>query len=287
MTSEPIHLETKGAGGAELGAAFEEFMTAFEAFKASNDERLGELETRMGADVVTTEKVERISHALDEHKRAIDRLVLKKARPPLGRDAGAVVELEHKQAFEAYMRSGDDRLLRGIEAKAMSYGSGQDGGYLVPDETEAAIGKRLAALSPIRSIAAVRQVSAAVLKKPFMTAGPAVGWVGETAARTETTSSTLDELQFPTAELYAMPAATQSLLDDAVVDLDQWIGAEVEAAFAEQEGAAFVTGDGTNKPKRFPRLRPGRRGELGLEQDRLCADRRGRRIGRPATSPTC
>src|SRR6185312_15961781 len=116
---------------------------------------------------------------------------------------------------------------------------------LVPDETEAEIGRRLAALSPIRAIASVRQVSAAVLKKPFAISGPAVGWVGETAARPQTAASTLAELQFPTMELYAMPAATASLLEDAVVDLDQWISGEVEAAFAEQEGAAFISGDGT------------------------------------------
>ena len=242
--------ETKAVSDDAL-AAFDDFMRLFENFKQENDQRLGEIEKRMCADVVTTDKVDRISSALDEQKRAIDRLVLKKARPPLSRDAGYGAELEHKQAFDAYMRSGDDRLLRGIEAKAMSYGSGQDGGYLVPDETEAEIGKRLSQLSPIRSIAAVRQVSAAVLKKPFAISGPAVGWVGETAARPETNSATLDELQFPTAELYAMPAATQSLLDDAVVDLDQWISAEVETAFAEQEGAAFVSGNGTNKPKGF------------------------------------
>jgi HK97 family phage major capsid protein len=121
----------------------------------------------------------------------------------------------------------------------------------VPDETEAEIGRRLTALSPIRSIASVRQVSAAVLKKPFAISGPAVGWVGETAARPQTAASTLAELQFPTMELYAMPAATASLLEDAVVDLDQWISSEVEAAFAEQEGAAFVSGDGANKPKGF------------------------------------
>jgi HK97 family phage major capsid protein len=52
-------------------------------------------------------------------------------------------------------------------------------------------------------------------------------------------------------ELYAMPAATQTLLDDAVVDIDQWIAEEVETAFAEQESAAFVNGDGVNKPRGF------------------------------------
>ncbi|MGB7431450.1 MAG: phage major capsid protein, partial [Ahrensia sp.] len=113
------------------------------------------------------------------------------------------------------------------------------------------IGKRLASLSPIRAISAVRQVSGAVLKKPFAITGPSVGWVGETEARIETDASTLSELSFPTMELYAMPAATQSLLEDSAIDIDQWIASEVEAAFAEQEGAAFVNGNGVNKSRGF------------------------------------
>jgi HK97 family phage major capsid protein len=251
-TPQPMPMETKSAPGEylDLKDAFSEFMTTFEAFKESNDEKLAQLEGRMGADAVTSDKVERISHALDEQKRALDNLTLKKIRPALGRD-GRAMPSEHKSAFDAYMRSGDDRQLRALDTKAMSYGSGQDGGYLVPAETETEIGKRLSALSPIRSIASVRQVSSAVLKKPFSVSGPAVGWVAETAARPQTDTATLAELQFPTMELYAMPAATASLLEDTVVDLDQWISSEVEAAFAEQEGAAFISGDGTAKPKGF------------------------------------
>lgn len=247
-----LPVETKSAPGEylDLKDAFGEFMTTFEAFKEANDEKLAELEGRMGADTVTSDKVERISHALDEQKRAIDNLTLKKIRPALGRD-GRAMPTEHKNAFDAYMRSGDDRQLRALDTKAMSYGSSQDGGYLVPAETETEIGKRLSALSPIRSIASVRQVSSAVLKKPFSVNGPAVGWVAETAARPQTNTATLAELQFPTMELYAMPAATAALLEDAVVDLDQWISSEVEVAFAEQEGAAFILGDGTAKPKGF------------------------------------
>jgi len=241
--------ERKGVTG-ELNDAFGEFMTAFEAFREANDQRLDELERRSGEDVVTAEKVDRISRALDEQKRAMDQLALKKARPALGRD-GAFQGGEHKEAFEAYVRRGDERALHAIDMKAMSIGSGPDGGYLVPAETESAIGKRLAALSPIRSIASVRQVSSAVLKKPFQLAGPAAGWVAETAARPQTSSSTLSELQFQTMELYAMPAATATLLEDSAVDLDDWIASEVEAAFAEQEGAAFVAGNGTNKPRGF------------------------------------
>jgi HK97 family phage major capsid protein len=145
----PSALEHKSADP-EIADAFGEFMTSFEVFKEANDEKLAQLERRVGGDIVTTEKIERIQRVLDEQKRALDHLSLKRARPALGRE-GRAMPSEHKGAFEAYMRSGDDRLIRSLDTKAMSYGSGQDGGYLVPDETEAEIGKRLSALSPIRS----------------------------------------------------------------------------------------------------------------------------------------
>jgi HK97 family phage major capsid protein len=243
--------ETKaGAGYGEMQDAFGEFMQTFETFKQDNDKRLSEMDRKFGGDVLADEKVDRISKALDEQKKMLDQLTLKAQRPRLSRNE-MVEPSEHKQAFEAYVRHGDDRLLRAIDTKAMSYGSGQDGGYLVPNETEAEIGRRLSTLSPIRSISTVRQVSSAVLKKPFSISGPQVGWVAETAARPQTNTNTLAELTFPTAELYAMPAATPMLLDDAIVDLDQWIASEVEIAFAEQEGNAFILGNGTAKPRGF------------------------------------
>ena len=133
----------------------------------------------------------------------------------------------------------------------MSVGSAADGGYLVPPETDTEIGRRLSAASPIRALATVRQVSGAVLKKPFATSGMACGWVAETASRPQTNAAQLAELSFPTMELYAMPAATAALLDDAAVDVESWIASEVDIVFGEQEGTAFVSGDGTNKPKGF------------------------------------
>jgi len=101
----------------------------------------------------------------------------------------------------------------------------------------------------MRALATVRQVSGAVLKKPFALAGLSTGWVAETAARPQTNTPQLAEMSFPTMELYAMPAATQGLLDDSAVDIEAWIAAEVDVAFAEQEGTAFISGDGVNKPK--------------------------------------
>ena len=149
------------------------------------------------------------------------------------------------------MRKGESAQLSDIESKAMSVGSNPDGGYLVPPETETHIESVLKLSSPIRAVAGVRQVSSSLYKKPFAIAGASSGWVGETAARPETAAPTLAELQFPTMELYAMPAATQSLLDDAAVNLEEWLADEVQQVFAEQEGQAFVTGNGTNRPKGF------------------------------------
>ena len=235
-----------------MTAAFDDFMEAFEAFKETNDRRLGEIEQKLTADVVTRDKVDRINRAMDEHKRVLDGLALKRARPALGGSGeGSLEAAEHKAAFSAYMRRGDESALRALEGKAMSVGSAADGGYLVPPETDGEIGRRLSAASPIRALATVRQVSGAVLKKPFATSGMAAGWVAETAARPQTNTAQLAELSFPTMELYAMPAATAALLDDAAVDVEGWIASEVDIVFGEQEGTAFVSGDGVNKPKGF------------------------------------
>lgn len=238
--------------GLETKVAFGDMMQAFEAFKAANDERLAQIEMRMSADVVTAEKVDRINRAVDEAKARLDELTLKARRPQLSGEAEkGPLAREHKQAFDSYVRKGEAHGLAALEAKAMSVGSGADGGFLVPPEVEAEIGRRLYANSPIRAISSVRQVSAALYKKPFSTNGLATGWVGETAARPETASITLAELNFPAMELYAMPSATQTLLDDTAVNIDQWMAEEVQLVFAEQEGIAFTTGNGVNRPKGF------------------------------------
>nr|WP_255561772.1 phage major capsid protein [Pseudohoeflea sp. DP4N28-3] len=242
-------LETKTASSGEVAGAFDEFIATFEAYKDSNDQRLAQIERRSAADVLTEEKAERINHALDAQQRRLDELTRRAARPPLAAGRTGEGISEHKDAFAAYIRRGEERNLRLCEEKAMTSASDPDGGYLVPDELDSEIGRRLADLSPMRAIATVRQVSGAVLKKPFALDGMAVGWVGETDARPQTATPQLAELQFPTMELYAMPAASASLLDDAALDVETWIASEVEAAFAEQEAIAFISGDGVNKPR--------------------------------------
>jgi len=247
--------ETKQASGTpEARAAMHEMMAAFEAFKGANDARLGEIERKSSADALLEEKVARIDQAVASAQARLDRVVSEGRRPELGLapsggfGATSPMKGEEKSAFDGYLKTGQSF---GLELKAGLSTASNSAGYVVPEQTERAIERRLMAGSPMREIATVRTVGAGVFRKPVSTAGVASGWVAETAARPETDPATLALLEFPSADLYANPAATQSLLDDALIDLDEWLAAEVEDAFAAQETQAFVTGDGINKPKGF------------------------------------
>ncbi|WEK02782.1 MAG: phage major capsid protein [Candidatus Devosia phytovorans] len=240
MTSDG--LETKAGAGSDIAALFAEFSGAFEEFKRTNDQRIAEIEKRGSADTLLEGKLDRLNAVLDGQKAALDRVALERARPALDGKAASLGG-EYKAAFASYVKRGEE--------KALQIGVNADGGYVVPPETETEITRLMTAVSPIRAIAGVRQVSGAVYKRPISVTGPQVGWVGETAARPVTNSQTLAELSYPTMELYAMPAATSAFLDDAAVDVGQWIAEEVNAAFAAQETTAFVTGNGVNKPTGF------------------------------------
>ena len=247
-------LETKAGLPQEAVVTHAEMMRAFEEFKEANDQRIAEKANSV--DVVLVEKIARLDSVISTQAQRLDAVELKQARPVLGTEKPDASQartpaLEHKVAFEAYVRSGESTNLRALESKALSVGSNPDGGFVVPPEIEKQIGERLFAISPIRSLSSQRTISSNVYKKPMMTAGPGTGWVGETDSRPQTSTPTLDELSFPAMELYAMPAATQTLLEDAAVNIDEWLAGEVERVFAAQEGAAFVTGDGNNKPKGF------------------------------------
>ncbi len=235
----------------QAGEAFDQLRGTFEAFRDTNDQRLAEIEQRSTSDVLLDEKLARIDTALDEQKRRLDRMTLDARRPSLGSAAsfGDAGSSERKAGFDAYIRRGDLSAFRNGEMKALSAGSGPDGGFVAPAEIERDILARLANISPMRALATVRTISAGTYRAAFSATGPASGWAGETATRPETASQVLSELVFPAMELYAMPSATQTLLDDALVDVDRWVAEEVETVFAEQESTAFITGNGTTQPR--------------------------------------
>jgi HK97 family phage major capsid protein len=241
-------METKMTSSPEMRAAQGDLMSAFEAFRAANDARLAEIERKTSADVLLEEKVDRIDRAVSRAQASLDRMSLSDKRPAVVSDGG-IVDDEVKAAWASFMRRGDEASLARVEAKSLSVGIATDGGHIAPPEVLATIDRRLLASSPMRKIASVRQTLSSSFKKPIATSAPAVGWVAETGTRTETATPSIDLLNFPMGELYAMAAASQTLLDDALLDIDQWLAGEIAESFANAEGIAFINGDGVNKPK--------------------------------------
>ncbi|HFB54375.1 MAG TPA: phage major capsid protein [Hellea balneolensis] len=234
------------ASPSDMRTAQSDLSSTFAAFKAANDERLAEIEHKQSADCLLEQKVDRLNASLDQQSRTLSRLAVNTHQPQLG---DMPVDNEAKSAWSSYIRTGDGSALASLESKGLSSGIDAEGGYVAPAETESQIDRALAESSPYRLISSIRRVGAGSFKKPVSAGGATAGWAGEIEARVETTAPQLELLEFPAGELYAMPAATQTLLDDGVADVDQWLADEVRDVFAAQETAAFTLGDGVNKPK--------------------------------------
>jgi HK97 family phage major capsid protein len=177
---------------------------------------------------------------VDEVKARLDRVSRAAARPLL---TGIRDSAEVKGFVDGYLRSGSL-----AQVKSISGAVPADGGYAVPQEIDALIASQLKDISPIRRLAQVVQVGSAGYRKLVATGGTASGWVGETAERPETDTPQFAEVAPPTGELYANPAASQAMLDDAQFDLEAWLAGEIAMEFARAEGAAFINGSGTDQP---------------------------------------
>ena len=172
-------------------------------------------------------------------------------RPALA--AAADAEAPHQKAFAAYLRSGEDEGLRGldIEEKALSTAVAAEGGYLVDPQTSASIQSVLRSASSLRQVAKVVNVEATSYDVLIDSTEAGAGWASETANLTETATPTIERISIPLHELSALPKISQRLLDDSAFDIETWLSDRVADTFARSEAAAFISGDGVDKPVGF------------------------------------
>lgn len=175
-------------------------------------------------------------------------------------NAGATivpVDADYTKTFASFIRKGDgEQHLSQLQSAgdratiqaALSVGSDTDGGYLAPAEWDRKISQAQVATSPMRRLARVQTTSVGAFTTLWASGNPASGWVGETAARPQTTTPTFAPITFAAGEIYANPAATQRILDDAAIDIGAWLIEALRIEFNRQEGIAFLSGDGVNKP---------------------------------------
>jgi len=214
----------------DVAEAITGFVTEFKGFQADFQTKLQQTEERL---------------------TMLDRKNMTAARPPLagGVDQGA----PHQKAFNAYVRSGDDEGLRGLElsGKSLSTAVNTDGGYLVDPATSDSVLSVLNATASIRSIASVVNVEATSYDVLVDQGDIGSGWATETSNLTETTTPTIDRITISLHELSALPKASQRLLDDSAFDIEGWLAGRIADRFARAEADSFINGDGIDKPKGF------------------------------------
>lgn len=229
------------AGAPDVKALVEALNKAFADFKTEHQTQINEIRSG-NADAIRALQVDRINDDVSRLQAAVDQANTRLAAAQMGGGASAgLADSEYTDAFRAHFRTGS------VNA-SLNKGAADQGGYLAPVEWDRTITDKLTILSDMRGLANVQRVSGAGLTKLFNLGGTASGWVGETDARPGTNTGTFASLSFGWGEIYANPAATQQILDDSEINLDAWLGDEVDVEFAKQEGSGFFAGDGVNKP---------------------------------------
>lgn len=194
----------------------------------------------------------------DELKKALDRIadLEKKANRPgtskADKDEQAEIEMK---ALASLLRTGsvDEIKAAGgvLEGKAASSDTDPAGGYFVLPSIDFTIRSLMTDLSPLRGIAEVVTISTDRYERFYSMGKRGAQWVAERDDRPQDTERPeLIKQSYGVSELYAAPAATRHLLDDAAADIASWLINNATHDFAETEGEAFLTGDGVEgKPR--------------------------------------
>lgn len=234
---------------------------AHNEFKATMEENVG----KKADSVEVQSKLDAINATMNTLEAALNDAALKAAGAQMhGGAKPAPSDPDYTGTFASFMRGGsptEEHKLAAEQKKgpraAMSEGVPADGGLLTPIEWDRTISGRLKLITPMRSESTVITISKAGFTKLFTDRAVGSGWVGETASRPATATPQFTALAFGLGQLYANAAASQDVLDDAEIDLENWLTGEIETEFSRQEGIAFVGGDGVNKPFGFLSYAPG------------------------------
>jgi len=237
----------------QLKETIENLGTGFEEFKRKNNQRLVEIEKKGHASGDLEEHVERITgelQNLSEIKKQMEALEIKLSHPDLEIPEGGnhPHAEERKAIFLKYLSQGE-KAFTPDELKLLSTDDDPSGGYWVVPEMSLKIITQVFETSPMRNLATIESISADALEIAEDLGEAGAGWTTESDTRTETNTPTLGMRRIPVHELYAMPKATQNLLDDAKIDVASWLATKISNKFSRLENEAFITGDGVGKPR--------------------------------------
>ena len=260
----------------EIKELIEETGKAHSEFKNSVNTQLKELKENGRADPLLAKKVDDLStlvanHSMDKDnaerlaKQSAERMSKIEADMKSVGGKGNQEKTERKDAEFAYQKAMVSFLRKGVidpameakameafpELKALSGSSDPDGGYWVSPDHSSQIIEKIFDTSAMRQVCTVEQIGSDTLDIMEDINEMSGGWVGEVAARAETNTAQIGLRKIPVHEMYAMPKASQRLLDDAVINVEAWLAKKQGDKFGRIENVAFVTGTGAGQPRGF------------------------------------
>ena len=194
-------------------------------------------------------KMKSMEESVGNVAKSADRIEQKLNRP------GAAVEMKtapdkiEAKAFGGFLRHGRE-VLPAEEVKALRVADDTAGGYLAPDDFVAEVIKGIVEVSPVRQAARVGATASGSVILPKRTGKPTASWVGETEARTET-GMTYGQVEIPVHEMACYVDVSLRLLEDAAVNVEAEVAADLAEEFGRLEGNALVLGNGAKKPVGF------------------------------------
>ena len=151
---------------------------------------------------------------------------------------------QYEKDFHNYLKTGTALNLRA----AGSEGTNANGGYVCPDGIDKRVVELLTPRSTIRRNATIIQAAGKNYQRPYKKTGITSGWIGETGSRTATDAQEYDVITATVGELYAFPQYTQNFLADTWYNFEEGFARDLAITFADKEEAAFISGNGTDKP---------------------------------------
>lgn len=258
--------------------------TAFDEYKKTNDARIEAIKKGLptGDFDAKLAKIDEQLNGLAEAKEAIEKIQLKmnreqqhdtegkspadrlmelkqfnlnrKATARAGHSIADITEdgyAAYKSAVNKMFREGRE-MLSSDEVKSLQAGVDTDGGFLLPANTVGRTVKKIYETSHMRAIASSQSISTNALEGIVDNDEAEAGWVGETQARTGNDGTPeVGKWKIEAFEMYSQPKATQTILDDAAVDIEAWLSDKVSTKMARKENNAFCVGNGVTQPMGF------------------------------------
>ena len=162
---------------------------------------------------------------------------------------GEVVD-DDKESYRASFWAAQTRQpLTDAQTRALSTGTGDKGGYLVPEEFQTTIVEKLAEKSYIRNLATV-SMSSSTTNIPVEGVDGANGWIDENGAYPES-DPTLSQIVMKAYKTGRIIKVSEELLADSFTSIEAYIAGKFVKSTIKAEEEAFVVGDGVGKPTGF------------------------------------